>query len=470
MGSSNVLFKNPAVFVYTTIGDILLFRLLWACNVWQWKENHINYDHLLSLRITRPNPFTLLEETSLFFMLYCVNLIIFVVVGVRNPESQYNNVCPLLLLVITMGFIARHSSMVILFGKDEYRSEESPGNLFDYQTWKRCLSTPFVPVTFRDNFAADILTSFTKPISDGVYGVCWLASGSFLKPGEDLTAGFGSSYLQCNSMTVKRIAGVYIVMIPFLIRFLQCVRVIYDNKTYWPQIVNAGKYLSSILVVVYVLSGDSSSAWYYVIVVGASLYKWAWDVLMDWDLFYTDGMYPDHWILLRKELLFSPAPQYYLAIIVDLILRFVWVVSLNHGSPSLKVLSTPQFNFFFGSIEIIRRAMWNHFRVEHEHLKQLRKNSIGYIERRTARCMKDRVAPTGKALVTQSKGLMEATEREGTENAKQDDRTEDVSQNVSQDAVYESNPNVTATTSKQDLAEDTSALDEESKDCDCDRN
>jgi hypothetical protein len=397
---SAVLFLNPAVYVFTTIGTILLYRLLWAYNVWLWKETHVNYSDLLKLGITQPNPLSLLEDTSMFFMLYCINLTMFVQLGVRYAESIWINVLPLALVVTTLAFVLKHSTAFI-----HGRRLESTGSLFDRDTWVRCFTTPFVPVTFRDNFAADILTSFTKPMSDGVHGLCWIASGSFLKHDQQIT-NYGSSYLQCNSEAVAQVASVYIVILPILIRFLQCSRDMYDKGTWYPQLLNAMKYLSAMAVILYGLKGDKSSSTYYALIVFSAIYKWLWDVIMDWDLLYVFRMYPKNWMLLRKDLLYSPPLIYYVAIFMDLVLRFVWMISLAPTGSGMAVLNTSQFNFFFGSLEILRRAMWNHFRMEYEHLKHIKKNSIGYIERKSSTVGKTLAATSGRVLMHRSKSVL----------------------------------------------------------------
>jgi hypothetical protein len=402
------IFSEPGLLMYTTIGNILLFRLLWSSNAWLWTEYHINYNHLLNLGITQPNSLRLLEETSTFFMLYCIILIIYMELEVSDPGKAIHNVWPLLLLVLTVGFVFKSYISIV---NQKGKVKESTGSLFDYATFQRCFSTPFIPVTFRDVFAADVLTSFTKPMSDGVYGACWLVSGSFLrndKPGE----AFGSSYIDCKGDAVTQFANVYIVCIPFLIRFLQCCRDGYDKQTWYPQALNALKYLSAMIFILYALANDKHSGIYYFLLVFTSLYKWWWDVVMDWDLFHYSDVPSDGYILLRSELLYTPSAQYYLAIVVDLILRFVWVVSLAPTETAISVLNTSQFNFFFGSLEITRRFVWAHFRMEYEHLKHVKKNAIGYIERRRCKPRKSHTAKTKKALIHRTKDILQSLDND----------------------------------------------------------
>jgi hypothetical protein len=396
------IFAQPGLLIFTTIGNILLFRLLWASNAFLWKENHVNYVHLLNLGITHPNPYSLLEETSTFFMLYCINLIIYMQSESSYPGRATNNIWPLL-LVFTVAVFAINSYRSKFNQKGKVK--ESTGSLFDQATLQRCFSAPMVAVTFRDVFAADVLTSFTKPMSDGVFGACWLFSGAFLRDDQSQSA-FGSSYIECKGHTVVLFATVFIVAVPFLIRFLQCVRDGYDKGTWYPQALNALKYLSAMLLVLYGLANDKHSWAYYFLVLFNSLYKWWWDVVMDWDLFhihFSNGM-----PLLRNEMLYSPPIQYYAAILVDLILRFVWVMSLAPTYNAISVLNSSQFNFFFGSLEIIWRFLGGLFRMEYEHIKHIKKKAIGYTERRQSVIDKSHTATSKKALMVRTKSVRES--------------------------------------------------------------
>ena len=78
--------------------------------------------------------------------------------------------------------------------------------------------------------------------------------------------------------------------------------------------------------------------------------------------------------LLRSVLLYGHPSIYYASIILDLIMRYLWVVSL---APSLPLLiMKPTLSLFLGSIEIMRRGMWGILRVENEHIKLAIENEL----------------------------------------------------------------------------------------------
>jgi hypothetical protein len=72
--------------------------------------------------------------------------------------------------------------------------------------------------------------------------------------------------------------------------------------------------------------------------------------------------------LLRKYLTFQPKVVYYIIMVTNLIMRLAWTLTLS-PSVSRTIGSPALLTFITGSIEIIRRGIWNLLRVEKEHLK-----------------------------------------------------------------------------------------------------
>ncbi len=93
------------------------------------------------------------------------------------------------------------------------------------------------------------------------------------------------------------------------------------------QLLNVVKYSISISITIVstLYSKDSTSAFYGVFItlsiVGA-LFAFTWDMIIDFGLFRSRRNFP-----LREKLLL-PKWSYYVVIVVDLLLRFVWVFSL----------------------------------------------------------------------------------------------------------------------------------------------
>ena len=149
-----------------------------------------------------------------------------------------------------------------------------------------------------------------------------------------------------------------------------------DEGGIHPHLTNGGKYLSSIVVCIVAYldmlhpntgaaQGQWSSyrwAWLVASIIN-SLYKMLWDIRMDWGLLRMNCDFAQ--CGLRKDLHFRRSGYYHAAIGFNILVRFSWTLvflqtPLHIGGEA--ILS------FVSLIEIVRRAMWNIFRVESQHL------------------------------------------------------------------------------------------------------
>jgi len=79
-------------------------------------------------------------------------------------------------------------------------------------------------VFLRDNFAANILTSFTKVWSAPLYGGCYFVTGAYLFSADPSSAEGAARYAQCTASTQLHFTMVCVQLLPLVIRFLQCLR------------------------------------------------------------------------------------------------------------------------------------------------------------------------------------------------------------------------------------------------------
>lgn len=173
------------------------------------------------------------------------------------------------------------------------------------------------------------------------------------------------------------------VLFVLWIRLAQCCRNWYDTKHTFPHGFNAFKYLSAMIVVMYGLFRPIDGI-YIFLICWATIYKWWWDVTNDWglDMIILPGCLQgrqntNKYTSLRSVLLYKYPYRYYIAIVINLILRFIWVVSLLPPS-TLNSLFGPVSSVYFGSLEILRRYMWGLLRVEYEHLRFAERDELGY--------------------------------------------------------------------------------------------
>jgi hypothetical protein len=459
---------QPGLYVYTTVGNLLLFRFCWAVGIFVWSRYDVNYISVFQFSDIKPNLLLVINQTATQFVLYCINLMIFFRAnvngsGIANTFLAYG--CPSILII-----------MCVVYEYYEYRNfynERLSRGIFTKQVVWDCVTAPFSKVTFRDVYAADTMTSFTKVISDFVYASCWIVSGAFMTRGQ-LNTDFGSDYLSCNNDDMTLFI-VLLQLYPQFIRIMQCSRN-YSKTRLTVHLYNILKYLTTVAVIVYGLFYHTSNAVYLALIMVSTLYKWYWDVVMDWGLFdvaptwkggiaqfacccpgfisrifaasaggsresnairptissvnsstssgsssrstqpntpntpysnnqlngnatpnssssrssldgsQNDNAHPTRSqpasaVFLRQHLMYPSYGTYYVCIVLDLVLRFLWVVSLLPPGFFGDFVG-PQLNFCLASLEIVRRAMWGIFRLEYEHLKFVKKGTVGFNEQR----------------------------------------------------------------------------------------
>lgn len=157
-----------------------------------------------------------------------------------------------------------------------------------------------------------------------------------------------------------------LAMIPFVVRLVQSLRRYKDSKLP-THLINAGKYGMGIVYhFCYYLwrrdgksnNGPSFILWCLSAVI-YSLYGCVWDFVMDWSICKPHAKYP----FLRRELLYSSQiPLYYVALVTNFLIRFLWIFYIP---------SWPYFtlrSFLSGLMEMGRRVVWNFYRLENEHL------------------------------------------------------------------------------------------------------
>ena len=213
------------------------------------------------------------------------------------------------------------------------------------------------------------------------YTTCFYVSGDFLLDESSLSIK-NENFPSCSSSTPwAKVVIPILICTPLLWRLGQCVVRYNHSGDAFPHLCNAGKYATAFSVVIFGVFHDSwlksSSAsdrthqifrivWIAVFVV-ATLYQFSWDVFMDWGLRFGRGEG-------RPQRLF-PTKVYVLFVPLDLLLRFLWVLSLIPYKPVpsffQEILSS--LDPFLAFCEVCRRLGWCLLRVENEHLSNASK-------------------------------------------------------------------------------------------------
>jgi hypothetical protein len=303
--------------------------------------------------------------------------------GFRNSDAQYDDVISAvqrLLLVLVVSYTCYEVSVAYQLDAGRAVAEImfwialGYQCLFSYHVVFRSFRAFIVEravvlyqskeVRFIDVLFADVLTSMSKLLADMQFVLCSVVYLLYSDP--------SSARVSCMSSIV----GPFLASIPYAIRSWQCLVAYNRTRSRW-QLVNFGKYMSSFPVIwISALKhhmGDGmlldehdqhlQELWLYAVILN-TLYSFAWDVVMDWGLDGSSVRYP----LLRDDLRFGNALWYYLAIVLDLLLRLCW--SLKLSSHLQRVASGQAFVFLFEVLEVFRRFVWIYFRVEWEVVKE----------------------------------------------------------------------------------------------------
>lgn len=386
--------QQPSIYVYTTIFNLLLYRLFWAIDIAVWVKFGVNYISILELANIKPNLLFVINQTTSLMLLFFLSLLIFYRANATKETLDNSFVSYGSPLTLLLSSIAIQIVQMCIYN----HKHDSSRGLFNRRVIINMLSAPLVALTFRDAYGADVLTSFNKVIADSLYAFCWVASGSFIEkmPSKDIatvqlqqSSHFGSDYLQCKGPDMVLAVSI-LQLIPLITRLLQCLRGIYEsNGKLFPFAFNAWKYLLSIFVVLFSIEGfQISNEVYLFLVIMTTIYKWWWDVAMDWGLldtmpqswkeFCQISMFAHRKYLLRTSLMYPHPAIYYFCIVLNLFLRFVWVLSLAPMS-YLGGLVGGKLSLLMGSVEIIRRSIWGIFRLEWEHVKLLKNATPGFL-------------------------------------------------------------------------------------------
>ena len=214
----------------------------------------------------------------------------------------------------------------------------------------RLLLAGIYPVEFRDFFLGDMYCSQTYAMGGIELFFC-------------LYANHWNNPAQCNS-THSRLLG-FLSTLPAIWRSLQCLRRYYDTRNAFPHLVNCGKYTFTILfyMTLSLYRIDQTMELRALFIVCGTInaiYCSIWDIAMDWSLANPYAHHP----FLRDVLGYKRPWVYYLAMIIDPILRFNWIFyAIFRGELQHSAL----LSFFIGFTEICRRGIWSLFRVENEH-------------------------------------------------------------------------------------------------------
>ena len=333
---------------------VVFYLYLLATNMKGWAAAYIDYVDIFDYHPNgTPTPKFIFKVAGLFTVLFGVFIITLLVVSPFSADIP-RMVLPLLMWLSLLAYLLNPVNVQLRRGRLSF-----------ILVVVRVLSAPFFFIYFGDFWFADQLNSTVAILLDFQYFTCYLATATWDGPAN-------KSICTSSGNGIRPV----ISCLPALWRFFQCLRCYYDTRRV-KHLINAGKYSTTFPVVIFAALFSVKVArtfsfsdldfddvgwiivcWFVASFVHA-LYTFIWDIYCDWGLWQL-------WkgTLLRPKLLFRSKCFYFLAIVSDFFLRFAWAVKLT-----LAVVWQLNSDVIYTGLvigEILRRFIWNFFRVELE--------------------------------------------------------------------------------------------------------
>ncbi|CAN8293658.1 unnamed protein product [Cochlearia groenlandica] len=340
--------------LYSLFGFIVLHIIVYAANIFYWRRYGVNYSFIFGFKQGTELGYrqVLLVGFSIgVFALLCVLANLDMEANPKTTEYQtFTELLPLFLLLVL--FV-----VLVLPFNIFYRSSR-----FYFLTCMfHCIAAPLYKVTLPDFFLGDQLTSQVQALRSIEFYICYYGWGDFKHRKNT-----------CNQSSVYNTFFFIVAVIPYVSRLLQCLRRLFEEKNP-EQGYNGLKYFLTIVAVclrtAYSIQ-KGQVVWRVLAAIFsfiAAIFCTYWDFIHDWGLLKRTSK--NRW--LRDKLLVPQKKVYFIAMILNVILRFAWLQTVL------------DFNFSFmhrqtmvavvASLEIIRRGIWNFFRLENEHLNNVGK-------------------------------------------------------------------------------------------------
>ncbi|KAK1432882.1 hypothetical protein QVD17_09784 [Tagetes erecta] len=348
-------YMNTIFPLYTLFGFIVLHMLMYAGNVYFWTRYRVNYSFIFGYK---PGTELGFKEVLLLGSGLSVLTLAAVLSNLEmemDPETKsYKALTELLPLALVM--------VVLLITICPFDIFYRANRFFLLVCLWHCICAPLYAVTLPDFFLADQFTSQVQLLRNLQFYVCYYGWGDFKKRNAET----------CSNSEVYDILFIVIAVVPYWIRVLQCIRRLCDGRDS-TQAMNALKYFSTIAAVVTraiytqkrgitlkIVAASTSGV--------ATIFSTYWDIVMDWGLLCKDSENP--W--LRDKLILPNRSVYFIAMVLNVILRLAWMQTVLdfHEAP---FLHRNALIAIVASLEIIRRGIWNFFRLENEHLNNVGK-------------------------------------------------------------------------------------------------
>ena len=348
--------------MYRTYGIICLYLWTLGVNVWAWNNASINYKALF----TFDNHYS--TETEIFIRAAAfTNILFFAFLLHMIAHTQYVNSYLTLNQISVDGILPGIIWFILLvYFFWPFKNFNYYGRIYTMRLFGECIASILIPIEFKHIWFMDQLTSLIGPLRDVEYTLCYYSY--YVNP-------FQTRELFCsNARTIYLIIAIF----PNLFRCLQVGRQMIDNGKICPYIFNIGKYTFNIIVATFSFLSTFHPNYIILWIISAFIsgcYSSYWDIKMDFGYFEKGSK---NWPL-RDQLKFKNKKLCLAAIPIDIILRFLWMLSISHEIMS-QIIKPEFLALILYTLEMIRRAQWNFIRVEFEHFELVKGYQISYYE------------------------------------------------------------------------------------------
>ncbi|KAG2242237.1 hypothetical protein Bca52824_095920 [Brassica carinata] len=344
--SENTFYMETAYPVLSMFGLLFLHLFLYGCNIFMWRKARINYSFIFELGLKNELKFrdVFLICTASMSVIAGVMFVHLLLLAKGYSFRQVQVIPGLLLLVF---FLILICPLNVFYKSSRHRFISVIRNI---------VFTPLYKVVMLDFFMADQLCSQVPMLRNLEYIACYYITGSYTT----------QDYGYCMRVKYYRDLTYAVSFLPYYWRAMQCARRWFDEGE-TSHLVNLGKYVSAMLAagtkVAY--EKERSIGWLCLVVAMSSIatvYQLYWDFVKDWGLLQHNSNNP--W--LRNQLMLRQKSIYYFSMVLNLVLRLAWLQTVLHSS--FEHVDYRVTGLFLAALEVIRRGLWNFYRLENEHL------------------------------------------------------------------------------------------------------
>jgi hypothetical protein len=377
-------FVDSSVFMFAVSGVVLLLCALFALNVVVWEYFEVNFVYSLHLNPLRHFcGVELLRDQMIYVLVWVVLLFCHVFAALQESSLGFERRA---LRDAAGNWLNSTAPPVEAFV--HYQMTTFPSWVWAYcvfpclglvslaqfavgrfrDRWLlraigRIIVTPYFSVEFPDFFICEQLVTLSTSLWELQYIWCQ----------------FHSDAVTDACAVAKGDAIFVLLVLPSLWRLLQSLRRYHDSehRSFYPHLLNATKYLISCLAITcYALTrtakfekwseGESLVILVLFLVFSSvdALFKCCYELWTEMGVLRPNAKF--RWI---RDEIFFPQWTYYAAAVIIVLLRFLWVIKYL----SEKVwFDTPPWAFpVFSVAEVLRRAVWNLYRVEHDQVSNI---------------------------------------------------------------------------------------------------